>query len=371
VNLDLKELGITFIVGAFTILGFEAILYNFFNIQLTGFFHGKLGLKRGKSVRVDKADEVKTANKQLKEESTVQSMKAAVFIGIAFGVGILAEDLSYKYVDNVQTPFRSLPSGLNSILPDELNKQLGLPSKESSRIKTLISNFDTEKPEVQPLAVELASNKAFATLYYDPDKKLDTGERLDKWILRVNQCKVSKSAYCDANQIPESKCTWYDDSCPLLDKDSPSKEDVKESIYGLYYYAKNRAYLIPTYYDEMRRIETRRDFSRSIALIAYVYVIGAFVLGLIRTAYILRKYTSSRHKINRRHEIYRRILPVWLILFCIYFFSMWAYERESSEFNKRAFGYFSAMLIKEKTLTSAKEKGRTDLTSTDSSDPMP
>ena len=41
----IKELGSTFIVGAFTILGLELILYYFFEKTLTGFFQGRLGLQ--------------------------------------------------------------------------------------------------------------------------------------------------------------------------------------------------------------------------------------------------------------------------------------------------------------------------------------
>ncbi len=342
-NVDLKELGITFIVGAFTILGLEAILYHYFRIQLTGFFHNKLRPKRMKAGKIAKGNEVMATNQQDDEESTSQSMRAMVFIGLAFAIGLLAEDLSYKYVDNVQTPFKALPAWINSRLSDELNKKLSLPSKESSRIRTLINNFETDKPEVQPLALDLANNKAFAEVYAD-------GKKFDDWILRINQCRVTKSKQCADAKIPESKCTWYDKTCPLFDE-NVSREDVKEAIYGLYYHAKNEVYINQNYYDEMRRIETRRDFARSIALIAYIYLVGALFLGAGRAIYILIKYKTSRHKVNQRREIYRTVIPVWLILFSIYFFGMWAYERESDEFNKRAFGYYRSGLVRGKNKT--------------------
>jgi len=41
-DLGLKELGITLMVGAFFILGLEAIMHYFFNTQLTGFFQDVL-----------------------------------------------------------------------------------------------------------------------------------------------------------------------------------------------------------------------------------------------------------------------------------------------------------------------------------------
>ncbi len=323
-NFDLKELGITFIVGSFVILGLEAILFYFYNIQLTGFFQTKAGLERAKPTKANNAQEQdytinSSDSKPDKDNSPVQAIKIAIFIGIAFAVGILAEGLSYKYVDSVQTPFKELPSFVKELLPKELDKSLGLPSKENSRIKTLIKNI-YEKPEVEALANDLAKQKAFSLM------NSETGLKVENWIKDPNRCKP------DVNEtLP---------NCPSI-------SEITQSSYGVYYYAKNRVYQNASYYDEMRRIESRRDFSRSISLIAFIYLIGAIIMGAARIIYLMIKFKRGSFRAERIWEICKKVVLVSLILFGIYFFSMWAYERESDEFNKRAFGYFSTMLITE------------------------
>jgi len=104
-DLGIKELGITFMVGAFTILGFELLLHHFFNIQLTGFFKGKLGLDGQEST--NQTASAKRLSRRVEVDAKEQTMKTAVFIGLAFAIGILAEDLSYKYVDSIQFPIKS------------------------------------------------------------------------------------------------------------------------------------------------------------------------------------------------------------------------------------------------------------------------
>lgn len=315
-DLGIKELGITFMVGAFTILGFELILYHFFSKQLTGFFQGRMGLDDdlpaddGKEHAGGKA----TAGKG-KVETKDLTMKTAVFIGLAFAVGVLAEDLSYKYVDSIQTPFKTLPA---KILPEDFINTLDLPSKYDSRIKTLIDN-PKENPTPQWLTIDLARDGAFSLA--DPEH----GLRVEKWILDPNRCK------------PGTDST---ETCP-------SFEDIKTSILRLYYYAKNRVYAETNYYDEMKKIQTRLEFSRSISMIAFVY----FVLALLMVVplLILSRRKSGEGSPQQKHRrIYFKAPAVLLILFFVFFFSVWAYERESDEFNKRAFGYFSSMLLTEK-----------------------
>jgi hypothetical protein len=322
-DFELKELGITFIVGSFMILGLEAILYYFFNIQFTGFFQSGLRLTQrtratGKSdAKINSSEEDESENSKRNEvEFSPQTVKILIFIGMAFGIGVIAEDLSYKYVDSVQTPFKELPSVVSALLPNELDKSLGLPSKENSRIKTLIKNFH-EKPQTELLAEDLAKQKAFSLL--NPE----TGPKIEGWIINPNRCTPAKESF---------------EGCP-------SSAEITSSIYSLYYYAKNVVYLKQSYYDEMKKIESRRDFSRSISLIAFVYFTAALLLGLTRVIFLLIRYKPGEFRTNQVRIIFKKALFICLVLFGIYFFSMWAYERESDEFNKRAFGYFSTMLM--------------------------
>jgi hypothetical protein len=371
-ELDIKELGITLVVGAFTILSLELILRQLFGIELIVFFRGK---KPRGTIAGEDADGTASAGQK------DHAMKAAVFIGLAFGVGILAEDLSYKYVDNVETPFKFVPAAIGSYLSPERKKDLNLPSKEDVRVTTLVKNL-ADHPKPEHLATELAMNHAFSL------ENPTTGDKVEKWLLNKITCE----------RLPE-----------IADENSvcPSQAEVADSIKGLYYYAKNRSYAIPEYYDEMKKIQSRVDFSRSLALIAFFFFILAALLALLRTtvklwkihnlpksklwvriiafiplviyslvitavkvvwfvlctlcsyvkAITLRLFAPDQYKQNNFNEARFRAVSVIVMLFVVYFLGMWAYWREAEEFNKRAFGYYSSMLIKEGRESANRKEG--------------
>lgn len=309
-DIGIKELGITLMVGAFTILGFEAILHYFFDKQLTGFFQGKLGLET-ESTSDEDHEKPKSGGKGKKDKD--QTITVAVFLGLAFAIGIIAEDLSYKYVDSVQIPFKTIPS---KILPDDLIHKLDLPSKYDSRISTLVETF-TEKPKPQWLAVDLARSGAF--FLTDPDN----GLTVQQWM-----------------QSP-TPCTPVENATPTC----PSIGQIQNSILKLYYYAKNRVYADQNYYDELKKIQARIEFSRSLSLIAFVYFSLAVLMAVILFLWTLAKRGSN--KPGHFRPGWFKISVVVGILCGIYVLGTWAYERESDEFNKRTFGYFSSMLISE------------------------
>lgn len=301
-DLGIKELGITFLVGAFTILGLELILYYFLGIPLTGFFQGKLGLQGKKRTSNHRNTEVRD-----------QAMRTAVFIGLAFAVGILAEDISFKYVDSIQSPIASIP---DTLLPESVIKRLDL-SKESSRVQTLIHDLRGEAKPSQ-LAIDLAKAEAFVVS--DPEN----GKKVQDWIKNPVNCKPSDSAV--------GEC--------------PSSKQVADSILKLYYQAKNRAYDRENYYDEMKRIQSRLDFSRSISMIAFVYFVVGAVVGLVLLIPAARNSSPAKQQ-QFRFRAPIRIPGVLVILLLTSFSALWAFSRESDEFNKRAFGYYSSMLVKE------------------------
>jgi hypothetical protein len=338
-DLGIKELGITFLVGAFTILGIELILYHYFHIHLTGFFQGRLGLAGADAVDAEK----KSNEDKDKAETKELTMRTAVFIGLAFAIGILAEDLSSKYRDSLFIPFRSVSE---RILPDSLVGALDLPVIFDSRFKTLIYLNDEQKLVPNALAKDLAYTQAFS--HVDPAR----GKKIEEWIADdQNRCTPGRDATA---------------TCPSL-------SELTHSIHKLYYYAKNNAYGHENYYDEMKRIQIRLDFSRSISMIALIYFcIAVFMLvplQLAPTSWLMRKLPginawllkvkqSLRTKRPEREvddprphqfSMLFRVPMVLLILFMVYFVGGWAYAREAEEFNKRAFGYFSSMQIKQKT----------------------
>lgn len=313
----IKELGITLLVGAFTILGAEAILHYFFNKQLSGFFHGKLGFEERGNVTV------------------------AIFIAFAFAVGIVVEDLSYKYRDSHEIPFKTIPA---QVLPDYIVSKLGLPQELDDRVTTLINDLNGVLPKPQPLALALANNQAFQisdTSNYANKRKFETnkgnsGAKVERWIRDDQRC------------IPDSRYS-----------DCPATKEITNGIDNLYYYAKNKVYAHEQHAEELRRIQTRLEFTRSLSLIAFFYMLIALALGTalfsihlfgFRQELVKRKVIPT--KTERLDELSKRIPILLATLAVIYFLSLWAFALETENFNRRAYGYFSTMLISEKRTAS-------------------
>jgi hypothetical protein len=289
-NMDfgLKEIGITFMVGAFTILGIELVVFYLSNIALTGFFRDKLGLG--------------TPSVEKHESESVQNMRLAVFVGLAFAVGILAEDVSYKFVDN-KLPF-------------------GLESKYDLRVKVLIEDWESKKSS--PLAKDLAKRGAFEIV--EPEK----GKAIQNWIINEGVC---------------------------LECQNLSNEEIRNSIIKLYYHSKNKVYLQVNYYDEMKKIQTRTDFARSVLFISVFYIAFALLLASVMFAdlYIFKNFLVKWLKSFNLKTLsgIREIIPTnvcftIITLFLVSIFSWLAYDSESREYNKRAFGYFATMALEEK-----------------------
>src|SRR5262245_22459551 len=161
-DFGIKELGITFMVGAFTILGFELIFYCFFNKELTGFFSGRLGLQ-DESASPNDLQTSQAPNKADSDDKK-ETMRLAVFVGLAFAVGILAEDASYSYVESLNIPFRRIPAAIvGRLSPTGAH----FDSTYDSRLRTIITDPDNGNPAPQWLAMDLARTNSF--ILTDPE----------------------------------------------------------------------------------------------------------------------------------------------------------------------------------------------------------
>lgn len=336
---DIKELTIAVLVGAFAILGFEAILEFFFcggPLDLFAMWMTKRAVPSGTNHRPGK-----------KVEETL--IIAAVFILVAFTLGVFAEDISQKNL--YERPLYSFLKHLNFF--DEVD----------DRASSLIKNF----AEPSDLARDLAANNAF--LISDtakPGESSGPGRKVQEWIRNGSKC------------FPEPKIP----TCP-------TRQDVENAAANLYYYAKNTVYLYPNAPGaaaDLKAFEDRITFERSIAVIGIIYSVIAvplFVILVFRRAFIIAaKYcrpmksfrTWLQTKLSRLRVGIRRILSedgqeqrestkndvarkpyvlhskqfvLIVTLMTVSTLSLWAYGRETDAFNKRAFGYLSTMLFSE------------------------
>jgi hypothetical protein len=320
---DIKELTITLMVGAFTILGFEAILAYCFGKEIIGIFKRKTGPA--------------AAN----DHPFVTIVLLAVF---AFGLGVIAENLSLKYVDSDDFPFKKIPAGILDLVDHRIVPKLGLPSVDDDRAIALVGNFKAPRPN--SLARDLAIHHAF--LIDDP---WGTGGRVERWFSVLdNEDRCDPLNPKQYNENPENK---KKDDCA-------SKEEIETSAQALYYYAKNTAYSHPQNYDELKRLEDRLQFVRSVSFVAFLYslTVALLILTDIVVSFIRKSTQKRRNGLRRRGKLFdsqtmaigaRQLKPlaVLAVMLGVYFFSIWAYGRESEAFNRRAFGHLSTRLISE------------------------
>lgn len=292
---DIKELTITFMVGAFTILGTEAILKYLVPVEwkVPRF---KYLFAKGKSDHKNSSKPEHTPSQNSEKE---QPITVVLFIVIAFGLGIFAEDLSQKFVYDNWLFYASATHFFN------------LPSEGDDRAISLINSF--KKPQPEQLATDLATNGAFCI-----SDTPGIGKKFQEWILMDprNRCAPKKEESAEG---------------------CPSQKEIETSAANLYYYAKNTAFTYHDSYDELKNIQDRIELVRSISVIAFLFALLAIALCIVN----FKRYRKTERM--RWHAL------ITFGIFCaISLASIWAYARESDAFNKRAYGYLSTMLISEK-----------------------
>jgi hypothetical protein len=335
----IKELGITLLVGAFTILGFEAVLHYFFDCGLSGFFEGdQLGLQSNAKAKVNATKENGILRTGGEKEQTIT---LAVFVACAFAVGIVAEDLSYKFRDSQQIPFKIIPARL---LPDFVIQWSGLPSEDDDRVVTMVGSLNQPRPA--SLTIDLANNDAFRIF-----NSYSCGDKIKKWILSESPCRPLDAPPGRAWTPAELQCPTA--IAPV--NDCLKRRQVEASFSDLYFYAKNTVYANQEYQDELKRIQTRLEFTRSLTMISFIYCVFGVVIGiplyrknLLRVVQQLWRRKTVCGAPTRRERLRGKIPAVVGTLLLVYFFSLWAFALETEAFNRRAFGYFSTTLISEK-----------------------
>jgi len=212
-------------------------------------------------------------------------------------------------------PFRTIPAFFTR---GYFVQRLGLPSEDDDRVSSLIGAI--KHPDPQPVIYDLADSNAFQI-----NDQSHTGEKIKNWIKNDKRCIAGS---------PGEEC--------------PSKKEVEKAFTNLFYFAKNTAYSNEYHYDELRKIQSRLEFMRSISMIAFI----CFGLGVVFGVVLLIRWWKNRKKIPTVPEEQSRLryeIPIVLtVMFVVYFLSLWAYARETDAFNRRVFGYLSSSLIEGK-----------------------
>jgi hypothetical protein len=273
-DFDLKELGVTLIIGAYCLFGVEVLLY----------------LMYGSNVLIKI------------EKSTQFSTRAllALSVTICFALGMLMEDVSDKFVDR-DTWMQKL---VMSFIPY---------GQTDDEIK-LVTLYGNNPGKIDPLAREVAS-RGLLSLYGGR-----YGGEVETAIMQDNLHNVSH-------------------------------EKREEAAKRLYYHAKNVVYKEPTYYDELKRIQLRIDFSRSFMGLSAFFVLFTIILAAARTLKLTRQWKGKhRRDVKDDEQLRSRLGKLARIgAYAIVFFMVscalgyFSYKAEERQFNSRAFGYFSSM----------------------------
>lgn len=278
-ELDLKELGLTFLAGAFVILAVEALCYYTFNFQVTGFFAGEWGLRR---------------DPQAKDGGNPTQLP--VVIVFCFCIGLLTEDVCYKFADTIAFPaYRTLRLPLTRFV-DELKYEDGHVSRNVLQVVAIVKGLRsrdyclkreplppceavvrvyknnqqavwrcrTTGIEITGLGYELANRHAFARI--DGQRGAD----VEAWIVDGSVATSSWYSRLDASRLPAARREGVRQLPSRCDgaPQTLTREDVEDSIRRVWYHAKNRVYANEQYYEEIDRMQSRLDFSRTLSAVA-------------------------------------------------------------------------------------------------------
>jgi hypothetical protein len=293
----IKDLSITAIIGMYVLLGLESILHFVFAKGVTGFYTGdNVGLNTG------------TAN--------------ALAVAASLAVGMIVEDVSLRQVDDKTLPV-SAPF-------DKITRRLDIEMQNGTDLHPIGTRFDLR---LSQLAVQRDGS------VHPHDFSKDSKEPpLKPTPLGSELARVSAFTLASPNDpMVATVQEWFKSAEGPTPPTQPLLDHINIATARLYYFAKNRVYAKPTYFSEMTKIQGRLDFSRSVALISFFYC-GVCVVLVAAHAFPAPTWWS---RIKR--------IPVTLVLLLLfasaYMAAVWAYHRESDEFNKRAFGYYSGIRL--------------------------
>ena len=257
-----------------------------------------------------------------KLSNTSQYFIAVIMAG-CFVVGMILEDLSNKFVD------------------DDLSLNWGVILVSDDEIKSRVffgKDYRNNIHEAAPLSY-LAAKYGLLGQYGGAD-----GAALESHILQKKQCQPT-----GAN--------------PQLFQEVQLDKQVSNNVAKTFYYnAKSITYKDESYYNELKKIQMRIDFSRSLIAVSGLVML-LFIAGLGRTLFKLRRSwlperwlskskdaqemppatlndQSNSTQNNGRKFQKRRMLEFALILVVIFVAANFAYISEEMEFDKRVYGYY-------------------------------
>lgn len=240
---------------------------------------------------------------------------------IVYSAGLLMQDITDHMTDS--------DTNLNPVI--SFVKQTNLLDNEGELRKAVLIE---DGKKLTGLGKEIFSKARFIL-------KTDSAEKLD---------------FFDEGMKPQQYWSIHGDSICKL------KKDLTGFVNRLYYTCKNWCYLeAQPVHKELDDIQERIDFSRSIAIMAFLAMLGILLLYIVYYAVeLFFKKKNSRFKVvlhlagqpaQKNNVAVRRVsrrvfhpLRALLILGCITYAASVCYSAAEKNFNERAMGYYVSQI---------------------------
>lgn len=284
-NWNLEGFGATLVVGAYLLLGFAAVLFVF-----KGCNPYKL---------IDNRRQVFPGD------------LGALALGLCLAAGMLMEDVSNIYVDELGVAGRVEPcwvrrtplSWVSLLFLDPR-----MPSEGHLRADALYNRAKLKGTSLGRLVAELGGTPA------------DTMDHAN--------CR-------DGTYIAEDLLRSKRDCLSACEAAALEGYATK-----IYYYAKNTVYAEETYYDDMQQVQIRIDFARSFAVTSLLLFGASLILLAIERfgSWCRRTERPELTRIAKRRR--------WLVVVLSYLFFVggrFVFAWEEVEYDKLAFGYFTTL----------------------------
>lgn len=115
-------------------------------------------------------------------------------------------------------------------------------------------------------------------------------------------------------------------------------KNLQKAVNGIYYAAKNRDYQEGNYFNELRGIENRFDFARSLAFLCLIFTTCYLLLGLLCSTLPKRRLlVEARSK--------RKVIFVIFLAYLLgVFLARTSFRSETINYNLRVFGYYASII---------------------------
>lgn len=320
-EVDLKELIATLAVGIFFIVGIQRIFYNFFGLHL--FTESLRDTYESASLKSNKIILIKHVQVDAKPDETDNPLQqyviGGVLLSLCFIFGMIIEDFSNVLVDDDGFPF---------------NKLVFLSADDE--IKSNVFFGEDINKAGEEIFVKESKKSDFVTAALTYNLLHETSEKnVREFTNYMNNLQATNTIQTFKEYLKASgKYEVHEDI------DAIAKKKLKDIARNLYYDAKGEVYRNQFYYDELKRIQQRIDFSRSMVFIS-VLLLALTIIFTIAKLFLPALWVKKRF---RTEEInWKKFIAAVITLLIIYFFAQITYTEEEEQYNKRIFGYYKSL----------------------------